>query len=59
MKALILEAYNTPFVLQDVATPMPGPGEVLVRILASGVNPLDLKIKAGQAAHASQVCLPS
>lgn len=31
---------------------MAGKGEVLVRILASGVNPLDLKIKAGQAAHA-------
>lgn len=32
--------------------PTPGPGQVLVRIHASGVNPLDLKIRAGQAPHA-------
>ena len=29
-------------------------GEVLVRIAASGVNPLDTKIRAGKAAHAKQ-----
>ena len=58
MKALILEAHNTSFLLQEVATPVPGPGEVLVRILASGINPLDLKIRAGQAAHA-KVSLPA
>ncbi|HEY5392526.1 MAG TPA: zinc-dependent alcohol dehydrogenase family protein, partial [Hanamia sp.] len=33
-------------------------GEVLVKIKASGVNPLDLKIQAGQGAHA-KVTLPS
>ncbi len=32
--------------------PRPGVGEVLVRIHASGVNPLDTKIRAGAAAHA-------
>ncbi|MEP6506031.1 MAG: zinc-dependent alcohol dehydrogenase family protein, partial [Betaproteobacteria bacterium] len=32
----------------------PGPGQVLVKIHASGVNPLDTKIRAGQAAHARQ-----
>src|SRR5689334_2589660 len=30
------------------------PGEVLVRIAASGVNPLDTKIRAGKAEHAKQ-----
>jgi Alcohol dehydrogenase GroES-like domain len=30
----------------------PGPGEVLVRIAASSVNPLDTKIHAGAAEHA-------
>jgi NADPH:quinone reductase-like Zn-dependent oxidoreductase len=34
--------------------PRPGAGEVLVRIAASGVNPLDTKIRAGKAAHARQ-----
>lgn len=30
------------------------PNEVLVRIEASGVNPLDTKIRAGKATHAKQ-----
>ena len=52
MKALILSDFNKPFELVDIDRPKPGPGEVLVKISASGVNPLDLKIRAGQAAHA-------
>jgi NADPH2:quinone reductase len=31
----------------DVETPAPGPGEVRVRLLASGVNPSDVKNRAG------------
>ncbi|WP_202866488.1 alcohol dehydrogenase catalytic domain-containing protein [Flavobacterium cupreum] len=38
--------------------PMPANGEVLVRIKSSGINVLDTKIKAGNAAHA-QVLLPA
>jgi NADPH:quinone reductase-like Zn-dependent oxidoreductase len=34
--------------------PQPQAGQVLVRIGASAVNPLDTKIRAGQAAHARQ-----
>jgi NADPH:quinone reductase len=52
MKALLLENYGAPFRLVDVARPEPAAGQVLVRIRASGVNPLDTKIHAGQAAHA-------
>jgi NADPH:quinone reductase len=37
-----------------VPRPAPRPGEVLVRIAASGLNPLDAKIRAGQAGHARQ-----
>ncbi|MES2392126.1 MAG: zinc-dependent alcohol dehydrogenase family protein [Acidobacteriota bacterium] len=36
----------------DVPDPVAKAGEVLVRIRASGVNPLDTKIRAAQAAHA-------
>lgn len=52
MRALILSAPGGHF--QDVRLPIPAPrsGEVLVRIHASGVNPLDSKIRAGAAAHA-------
>ncbi|MES2184014.1 MAG: zinc-dependent alcohol dehydrogenase family protein [Pseudomonadota bacterium] len=32
--------------------PVPGKGQVLLRIHASGLNPLDTKIHAGEAAHA-------
>ena len=52
MKALILNEFNTPFLLQEIPAPNIKKWEVLVKIVASGVNPLDLKIKAGKAAHA-------
>lgn len=52
MKAFFVEQVDGPFVSREVATPVPAPNEVLVRIAASGVNPLDTKIRAGKAAHA-------
>jgi NADPH:quinone reductase-like Zn-dependent oxidoreductase len=52
MKAAVVETQNGPFRIVDVARPEPAKGEVLVRIQASGVNPLDTKIRAGAAAHA-------
>src|SRR5215813_1832209 len=58
MRALLLENYNAPFTLKDIPRPMPSAGQVLVRIMASGVNPLDTKIRAGAAAHA-RVTLPA
>jgi NADPH:quinone reductase len=54
MRAAILDHPGAPFRIAPVARPKPGPGEVLVRIRSSAVNPLDLKIRAGQAAHARQ-----
>jgi NADPH2:quinone reductase len=33
--------------VEDVTRPEPGPGEVLVRVRASGVNPTDFKTRAG------------
>ncbi|WFT99819.1 zinc-dependent alcohol dehydrogenase family protein [Bradyrhizobium barranii] len=52
MRAAILETHNAPLRLSTVSTPEVGPREVLVRVRASGVNPLDTKIHAGAAAHA-------
>ena len=54
MRALVLETVDGPFVSRQVARPVAGPGQVLVEIVASGVNPLDTKIRAGAAAHAKQ-----
>jgi NADPH:quinone reductase len=52
MRAALLEAYGSPFRLTTIARPAPASGQVLVRIAASGVNPLDTKIRAGVADHA-------
>ena len=49
-----MPAVGAEFSVSSVPKPLPGPNEVLVRIKASAVNPLDLKIRAGQAAHARQ-----
>jgi NADPH2:quinone reductase len=52
MDALVLHGIDAPFIRTTVVRPTSGPGQVLVRIKASGVNPLDLKIKSGNAPHA-------
>lgn len=57
MKAIVLEEFGKPVVLKEIDKPQPKDNEVLIKIKASGLNPLDVKIKNGQAAHA-QVSLP-
>lgn len=52
MQVAVLHAAGAPFALEAVPRPRPGPGEVLVRIAASAVNPLDTKIRSGAADHA-------
>jgi NADPH:quinone reductase len=52
MKAAVLENHGAPFRVTDIPRPIPQAGQVLVQIMASGVNPLDLKIRAGAAGHA-------
>jgi NADPH:quinone reductase len=49
MKAAYIETTGAPDVIQvgDLPTPVPGDGEVLVRVKASAVNPIDLYIRAG------------
>src|SRR6478609_11543792 len=52
MKALVLDSHDAPFRLAEIPKPTPAEREVLVRIHASGINPLDTKIRKGAAAHA-------
>jgi NADPH:quinone reductase-like Zn-dependent oxidoreductase len=49
MKAIVVRQYGGPEVLQleECADPVPGPGEVLVRVAATSVNPADYKRRAG------------
>lgn len=54
MRALIVDSADAPLRLASIERPEPAAGQVLVRIAASGVNPLDGKIRSGQAAHARQ-----
>ena len=52
MHALVLNRYHGPLELTELARPNPVHGQVLVRIAASGLNPLDTKIRAGSGEHA-------
>src|ERR1051325_7762283 len=53
MKAIRVNEFGGPDVLrlEEVATPQPAPGEVLVRIHAIGVNPVETYIRAGKYAR--------
>jgi NADPH:quinone reductase-like Zn-dependent oxidoreductase len=49
MKAVRIHSYGGPEVLkyEDAPRPQPGQGEVLIRVHAASVNPIDWKVRAG------------
>jgi len=51
VKAVRIHSFGPPDVVQveDVPTPMPGPNEVLVRVMAAGVAPWDAIIREGKS----------
>jgi NADPH2:quinone reductase len=53
MKAIRVHEFGVPEVLrlEEVPTPQPGPGEVLVRMHAAGVNPVETYIRTGTYAR--------
>jgi NADPH:quinone reductase-like Zn-dependent oxidoreductase len=60
MKAAVIHSYGGPEVLryEDCPNPQPGPGEVLVRVAAAGVNPVDLREREGSTKDWRPVVFP-
>src|SRR5215472_16765823 len=54
MKAVRIHSFGGPDVLcfEDVPKPEPGRNELLIRVEAAGVNPVDWKIREGHLGHA-------
>ena len=59
MKAALLNSFGSPdaFEVRDVPTPVPQAGEVLVRVHATSINPLDYQVRRGD--YADYVALPA
>ncbi|MFH8613717.1 NADP-dependent oxidoreductase [Streptomyces sp. NPDC017979] len=46
-------------VVEEVADPHPGPGEIRIRVAAAGVNPVDWKVRSGAVREVLPVELPA
>lgn len=60
MRAVRYERFGTPSVLHvaQVPVPTPGPGEALVRVHASALNPKDILIRRGKLRLFTRGALP-
>jgi NADPH:quinone reductase-like Zn-dependent oxidoreductase len=47
MRAITIDAYETRPQLREIPKPQPGEGELLIRLRAAGVNPMDWKARDG------------
>jgi len=61
MKAVLLYAYGDPSQLryEETAVPKCGDHEVLVRVRATSINPIDLKLRSGAAKSRMPLTLPA
>jgi NADPH2:quinone reductase len=57
MKAIVVREFGPPEVmrLEELPVPSPGPGQVLVRIRAAGVNPVETYVRAGTYGRAASL----
>jgi NADPH:quinone reductase-like Zn-dependent oxidoreductase len=60
MKAVVLHEYGGPSKLkyEDFADPTPGPDEILIRVQAVSLNPVDWKMRSGAAKEHFPVTFP-
>jgi propanol-preferring alcohol dehydrogenase len=58
MRAMVLHQLKRPLQLQDVATPTPGPGQLLIRVGACAVCRTDLHIFDGELPHPKLPLIP-
>ena len=56
MKAVVVHQYGGPEVLkfEEYPDPVPGPGEVLVRVAATSMNPIDYQRRADRQGQAGR-----
>ena len=47
MRAAVVRAFGKPLRIEDIPIPTPGPGEVLIKVVASGVCHTDLHAAEG------------
>lgn len=61
MRAFVMTGYGGPdrAALREVAQPVPGRGEVLVRVHAAGLNPVDFKTREGKLKPVQRYPLPA
>src|ERR1051325_11938084 len=58
MQALRLHAYGKPLRLEEAPAPVPAAGQLLVRVVAASVNPIDWKMASGLLANVFPVSFP-
>ena len=48
MRAVTVSAYGASPVVMDLPTPAAGPGQVLIKLAAAGMNPMDVTLASGE-----------
>lgn len=61
MRAIVLNKFGSAKELQitNIDTPVPHDGQVLIKIVAAGINPVDTKVRAGTSGMSKRIQLPA